>query len=186
MSPLARIPLDIAKFALRTGVSLGRTAFDQLADRLPVGGHGDGGAQQANGTATATPPASEAVRDAPPTPAPAPRPRRAQEVSQKRNPPAGTPIGRPDTAPATPDLEATPEFAPRHVDTGVTEVASFGPEDDAGPSITVDAPWPDYDGMSASAVVARVRDADDATKAAVLLYERQGKGRKTVITAAGG
>jgi hypothetical protein len=64
------------------------------------------------------------------------------------------------------------------------EVASFGPAEDPGARIHVDAPWPDYDQHPASEVVKRVRMGDDATRAVVLLYERTHKARKSVIAAA--
>jgi hypothetical protein len=75
-----------------------------------------------------------------------------------------------------------------HVDREAEIVESFGPAEDVGDvggTITVDAPWPDYDAQSASAIVQRLRSADAATKAVVALYERQNKNRATVLRAAG-
>ena len=48
------------------------------------------------------------------------------------------------------------------------------------------APWSGYDTQPAAAIVARIRAADEATKAVALLYERGHKGRVSVIRAAGG
>ena len=47
-------------------------------------------------------------------------------------------------------------------------------------------PWEGYDSDSAAEIVRRVRAADDATKAVVLLYEGHHKGRRTVLDAAHG
>ena len=47
-------------------------------------------------------------------------------------------------------------------------------------------PWEGYDSDSAAEIVRRVRGADDATKAVVLLYEGHHKGRRTVLDAAHG
>src|SRR3954452_172662 len=75
-----------------------------------------------------------------------------------------------------------------HVDREATIVESFGPAGDVGDvggTITVDEPWPGYDGDTAAAIVARLRSADTATKGVVRLYERANKNRATVVRAAG-
>jgi hypothetical protein len=77
-----------------------------------------------------------------------------------------------------------PEPAPAHVSEEAEQVASFGPSDDPGSTIEVQAPWKGYDGHSAAEVIRRVRSGDDATRAVVLLYERTHKARKSVIAAA--
>jgi hypothetical protein len=64
-------------------------------------------------------------------------------------------------------------------------VESFGPADDVGATITVDEPWEGYAKEPATAIVARLRGADPATKAVVALYERGHKRRATVLRAAG-
>jgi len=89
---------------------------------------------------------------------------------------------RPTAAPA-PAPEPEP---PAHVSTGAETVASFGPAADPSPSFDVQAPWDGYDGHPAAEIIKRVRAADEATKAVVLLYERGHKGRASVIRAAGG
>jgi len=63
-------------------------------------------------------------------------------------------------------------------------VYSFGDPDEPGAAVAVDAPWPGYDQQRAPDVVARVKGADDATKAVVLLYEQGHKKRKSVLQAA--
>jgi hypothetical protein len=73
-----------------------------------------------------------------------------------------------------------------HLDDGADAlVESFGPADDVGATITVDEPWDGYAQQSATAIVARLRGADPATKAVVALYERGHKRRATVLRAAG-
>ena len=54
------------------------------------------------------------------------------------------------------------------------------------PAFNVQAPWDGYDGHPAAEIIKRVRAADEATRAVVLLYERGHKGRASVIRAAGG
>jgi ferritin-like metal-binding protein YciE len=102
-----------------------------------------------------------------PEPTPAPRARRPQPVT------AATGNGGP-----------VAEAAPSHVTRGVTRVETEGAAD-PGAEVRVDAPWDGYDQMKATDVVARVRDADDATRAMVRLYESTNKGRKSVLDATG-
>ena len=91
---------------------------------------------------------------------------------------------RPAAAPApAPAPEPEP---PAHVTTGAETVASFGPAADPSPTFDVHAPWDGYDAHSAAEIIKRVRAADEATRAVVLLYERGHKGRASVIRAAGG
>ncbi|WCB92766.1 hypothetical protein DSM104299_01465 [Baekduia alba] len=91
----------------------------------------------------------------------------------------------PDPGPPTPLRPIGGSAAAGHLDTEPTVVESFGDPDDVGGTITVDPPWPGYDGDTATAIVARLRDADNATKGVVALYEAAHKGRKTVLKAAG-
>jgi hypothetical protein len=73
-----------------------------------------------------------------------------------------------------------------HLDNGADAlVESFGPADDVGATITVEEPWDGYAQQPATAIVARLRGADPATKAVVALYERGHKRRATVLRAAG-
>jgi hypothetical protein len=71
-----------------------------------------------------------------------------------------------------------------HVDEDVELVESFGPADDVGATLSVDEPWEGYAQQPATAIVARLRGADPATKAVVALYERGHKNRATVVRAA--
>jgi len=72
-----------------------------------------------------------------------------------------------------------------HVDEEVELVESFGPADDVGATLNVDEPWDGYAQQPATAIVARLRGADPATKAVVALYERGHKRRATILRAAG-
>ncbi len=105
----------------------------------------------------------------------------AQEARARRARPraAAPPASAPAPAPATPP-------APAHVTRGDEAVASFGPEDDAGSTVHVQAPWDGYDAHPAAEVIKRVRAGDEATRAVVLLYEQSHKARASVIKAAGG
>ena len=75
--------------------------------------------------------------------------------------------------------------APRHVDREATVVESVGPAEDVRGTLTVEAPWEGYDDMPAGAIIARLRDADDTTRAMVRLYEGTHKNRATVVRATG-
>jgi hypothetical protein len=82
-------------------------------------------------------------------------------------------------APAEPMAPAEPT----HVDREATVVESLGPAEEPHATLQVDAPWDDYDDQAASAIVSRLREADEATKAVVRLYEQQRKNRRTVLRA---
>ena len=102
-----------------------------------------------------------------------------------RRPAARPSAARRRTRPARPaPVAPAPEPAPEHVSREAEPVASFGPADEPGSTLEVQAPWPNYDEHPASEVVKRVRAGDEATRAVVLLYERTHKRRKSVIAAA--
>jgi hypothetical protein len=122
--------------------------------------------------AAATPPPP------PPAPAPDPEPQAAPPAARAAR---RAPRPRRPVAAAAPDLRAVSDNG--HVETESTLVESFGAPGDVGSAITVDAPWDDYDGMAAAAVIARVRGSDEATKAVVRMYEQQHKQRATVLRA---
>jgi hypothetical protein len=81
------------------------------------------------------------------------------------------------------DVPSEEELAPRHVDSEPALAYESGPADDVGAEVHVDAPWEGYDRMRAADIVARLRAADDATRAVVRLYEQQGKARSSVLAA---
>jgi hypothetical protein len=81
------------------------------------------------------------------------------------------------------DVPSEEDLAPRHVDSEPALAYESGPADDVGAEVHVDAPWEGYDRMRAADIVARLRAADDATRAVVRLYEQQGKARSSVLAA---
>ena len=107
---------------------------------------------------------------------------------RRRRPAPAGPARAPATARARPRPPLRPGAppAPAHVTRGDEAVASFGPADDAGSTVHVQAPWDGYDAHPAAEVIKRVRAGDEATKAVVLLYEQSHKARASVIKAAGG
>ncbi|MEO8689639.1 MAG: hypothetical protein ABI611_15675, partial [Solirubrobacteraceae bacterium] len=91
----------------------------------------------------------------------------------------------PPAPPPAPEAELLGD-EPAHVTSGAEPVASFGPAGDPSPTLQVQAPWDGYDALPAAEIVKRVRAADEATRAVVLLYERGHKDRASVVRAAGG
>ena|SRR5215210_2022758 len=187
MHTLLRLPLILLEMALRQGAG----AVKELL-RAVTGGADD---------------RAYAPADRVPMPAERPDPaaaRRAAEVVAAEEARARRPEARPRAAarrrPATPPPPApatppppppAPEAEllgeePAHVSRGAETVASFGPADDPSPTFDVQAPWDGYDAQPAAEITKRVRAADEATKAVVLLYERGHKARASVIRAAGG
>lgn len=123
------------------------------------------------GTGVEEPPAPP-----PPTAEEAIRRRRDREAVERVAPPVSEP------EPPAP-LHVAGEGG--HVDSEPTLVESFGPSEEVAGTIEVDEPWEGYDGMPATAVVARLRGTDDATKAVVRLYEQAHKQRQTILRATG-
>jgi hypothetical protein len=172
MHILLRLPLTLLELALRGGAS----ALKDLVKLL-------GGAEVDEARPAA--PAAERPdprRDAEVVAAQEARVRRARRRAAPA--PAPPPDPAPEPAPA-PEAELLGE-EPAHVTRGDETVASFGPADDPAPTLHVQAPWDDYDAQPAAEIAKRVRTADEATKAVVLLYERGHKARASIIRAAGG
>jgi hypothetical protein len=86
-------------------------------------------------------------------------------------------------APIDFDAPSEEELAPAHVDSEPELTYEAGPADDVGAEVHVDAPWEGYDQMRAADIVARLRAADEATRAVVRLYEQHGKARSSVLAA---
>ena len=170
MFSLLRLPLILLELALRGGAGA-------LKDILRlVGGASDERpyvpTPEAEAEAAA---AASARREAE---------RVAADEAAARRPAARPSAARRRTRPARPrPVAAAPPPEP-HVSSEPTQVASFGPADEPGATLDVQAPWPGYDANSAAEVVKRVRQGDEATRAVVLLYERSHKARKSVIAAA--
>jgi len=118
-----------------------------------------------------------AVEPAPPRSAPpAPAPPRSPRAAPAR-PPSAAPTP-PPVAPPVPDEVKTIDDAP----VPVAEFGEEGAEEPAGAEVHVDQPWDGYDAMTVAQVRARLKDADQAALAAVVLYEELGKGRRSVIS----
>jgi hypothetical protein len=174
MPMLLRLPLMLLELLLRGGAS----ALKDLL-RLLSGGAGEEApyvpGPEAEAEAAAAASARREAERLAAAEAAARRPEARPSAARQRTKP--TPI-----QPVEPAPEPAP--APAHVSEEAEQVASFGPEDDPGSTIEVQAPWPGYDGHSAAEVVKRVRSGDEATRAVVLLYERTHKARSSVIAAA--
>ena len=171
MPMLLRLPLMLLELLLRGGASLLK---DLLLRRLAGDERPYVPSPEAEAEAAAAASARREAERLAAAEAAARRPAaRPSAVRQRTRP---TPIRPVEPAPEPP--------APAHVSEEPEQVASFGPSDDPGATIQVDAPWPGYDGHSAAEVIKRVRSGDDATRAVVLLYERTHKARKSVIEAA--
>jgi hypothetical protein len=126
-------------------------------------------------TATATAP-SPSADGAPPPPT-------ADEAIERRVTREAAEAAALDVTPPTP---LRPIVGTGHLDEDPDPlVESFGPADDVGATITVEEPWDGYAQQPATAIVARLRGADPATKAVVGLYERGHKRRATVLRATG-
>ena len=171
MHTLLRLPLILLEMALRGGAGAIRDLL-----RLTGGGADDERPYVPSPEAEAEAAAAAAARREAERVA-------AAEAAARR--PAARPVRRPAPHPAGPAAPGRGRARPpAHVSEEAGQVASFGPADEPGARIQVDAPWPDYDQHPASEVIKRVRMGDDATRAVVLLYERTHKARKSVIAAA--
>ena len=87
-----------------------------------------------------------------------------------------------DSPPAVPD-----ELVPDQVDEEVVlvaEVAEEGAEEGVGPEVEIDEPWEGYAQMTAAEIRNRLTAASAELAAAVDLYERTRKSRRTVLEAA--
>lgn len=56
-------------------------------------------------------------------------------------------------------------------------------EESVGAQLRVDEPWDGYEKMTAQQIVARLKEADDAQRAIVRLYESNGRARKGILRA---
>ena len=95
--------------------------------------------------------------------------------------PPAPPEERPEPGP-----HPAPE-ADEPVDEGVVLTAEYGEEgaeDGAGAEVDVQEPWDGYDSLQAPDVIRTLNDASRETLAAVDLYEREHRGRQTVIETA--
>jgi hypothetical protein len=141
------------------------------------------GREQQRFAPTATPERTSAPATAPPRGADGAPPPTADEAIERRVAREAAEAAVSDMTPPTP---LRPIGDAGHLDNGADPlVESFGPADDVGATITVEEPWDGYAQQPATAIIARLRGADPATKAVVALYERGHKRRATVMRAAG-
>jgi hypothetical protein len=116
------------------------------------------------------------------------RPVPAEETAPA-DPPAPFPhdaetVYAPAAEPAPAEETPLPGEPDPHVDAEAELVAEFadpGAEEGAGPELRVEPPWEDYAGQSAEEITQRLAQATDAELAVVELYERQHRGRPTVL-----
>jgi hypothetical protein len=124
------------------------------------------------------PPAATTATEVPPAPDEAPRPR-PRRTARKAT--AAKPARARRTGPARGQAAAIRE-AQRETE-GTAPAASAGPAAGAGPEIHVEAPWEGYDAMALDEVLARLEGADDATVAAVRMYEGLHENRQAIVLA---
>ena len=155
----ARFPLTLARGAGERVLRLGTGAVRAGLQLLPWS-RGDGGAP----TVADNQPAGADLRGT----------RRAAaqqhpvEVDVTAGPPPPVEAGQPDEEEAT----------------LVAELAEEGAEDGAGAELEVTEPWNGYDRLKARDVIAALPRASNAALASIQLYERRGKGRRSVLDAA--
>jgi hypothetical protein len=178
MFSLLRLPLTLLEMALRGGA-------EALKDLVRVVAGGEDDEQRPSTPAQRPDPAAER-RDAEEVAAGEARARRPEARPRAAGRTVSRPAPTPTPAPAPSHEAELLGEAPAHVTTGTEAVASFGPADDPSPLIEVQAPWKGYDAQPAAEIIKRVRAADEATRAVVLLYERGHKARASVIKVAGG
>jgi hypothetical protein len=189
MNTLLRLPFSVAETTVRTGLSIATVPLKVASAPLRLvqgvlSGDDDASPEPATYRVSQAPPPSvaSAATTAPPVPRPATaRPPRVTPVA----PPAPAAARAPAPPSPGPEAELLGDV-PAHVDRAATPVASFGPADDASATLSVEAPWDGYDRLTATEIVGRLRGADEAVKAVVLLYERQHRARRSILDAAGG
>ncbi len=174
MYTLLRLPLTLLGLAIRDSLSIARSAL-RLLQPSSAGGEEQRVAPVA--------PARPGPRPDPAAPPPVDAGAALRRTRERERARATAPAAAPAASPPAPEAERLGE-RPAHVSREAAPVASFGPAGDAQASLSVQAPWKGYELQPAPDIIARVRGADEATKAVVLLYEQQHKRRTTVLKAA--
>jgi hypothetical protein len=181
MQLLFRLPFLLLEMLLRRSARV-------LADLVVLvrGGDADVVAEPAFApepapAAAPEPAPAAAAPEAPPAPTGPPPPTADEALARRaaREAAEANGAGTPDIASA----RVRPLREGPHVDREAEVVESVGPADDVVATIEVDEPWEGYDAMPATAIVARLRDGDEATRAVVRLYEQRHKNRATVLRA---
>jgi hypothetical protein len=171
MAFLLRLPLLLLELLVRR-------LFNR--DEAPVATYSPTGTDYVAETDTAPPVAYTGT----PSSNGAPPPPTAEEAIERRFEREAAETARETGGNVPPPTPLRPIRDTGHVDTTPEPVESFGEPNDVGGTITIGEPWPGYDGDSAASIVARLKDADPATKGVVGMYERANKGRRTVLKAA--
>ena len=172
MQLLFRLPVVLLELVLRHG----------LRALLRLAGLGPDDADAPEAVVPAPPAQPPAARPPAPSAPAAPPPPTAEEAIARREVRDAESANGGTAARAAASRPVRP--AP-HVDREAEVVESVGPAEDVVATIDVDEPWDGYDGMPATAIVARLRGADPATKAVVRMYEQRHKQRATVLRATG-
>jgi hypothetical protein len=182
MQLLFRLPFLLLETFLRRGL----TGVAALVQVFRGGGEEDV-------VTPVAPPAAEPPAPRSYTGPPRPAPPTADEAIERRferEAAAASAAPVPAVTPVVPEPPAPTPLRPEpaaggHVDREATMVESFGPASDVGGVVIVEAPWDGYDAMPATAIVARLRGSDLATKGVARLYEQNNKNRATVVRACG-
>jgi hypothetical protein len=167
----ARSGLRVVGRAITFGLSAGERLIDAAMRRSGGAAGAADRAEASSGAAAAPPPSGDE-----PVPAATPRP-----TSMAPVPPT------PPAAPEAPTVAAVPAPTPTHVSRDVRHVEAFadpGAEDGVGAAVRIEEPWRGYGHMTANDIIARLTSASREELAAVALYERTHRDRRTVLAAA--
>lgn len=156
-----RTPLSLGVSVARLGLGLGVDVVKAVAGRVLPGQRSADDTVRPMPTAPPRPDSQAPTRSAPPAGAP----------TRPPPPPSARPAPPPVEPPPIPDEEAE-------------LVAEVGDPSDVGPAVHVEGePFPGYDALRAPEIIARLRDADESTRAMVRLYEESNKQRRTILEA---
>jgi hypothetical protein len=182
---LLTLPLTAVRIPAALAMRIARSSADTAA----------GAARFAYEKATGA--GGEEMEERPPRQPATPRTRRARPSRSGNGRPRETEVAGPAAEaaattveptvapPVEPQPPAPPE--PAHVSEEpelVAELAEEGARDGAGAEVSVEEPWPGYDGMTAADVTDRLVAEGPEVAAAVSLYEASGKGRRSILEAA--
>ena len=164
----ARSGLRVVGRAITLGLSAGERLIDAAIPRRDGAAGAPDPAEASSSAAAAPPPSGD-------EPAPTATPR---ATSMAPVPPAASESGTVGAAPAP---------TPAHVSRDVRHVEAFadpGAEDGVGAAVHIEEPWRGYGHMTANDIITRLTTASREELAAVALYERAHRDRRTVVAAA--
>jgi hypothetical protein len=169
-----RIGVDVTRLGLHVAgqaFTIGLRATERLIDvAVPRPGGRPATAGEGSGSLRVE------VEVAPPPPPPPASPPLADGAALHPTTEAPPAAPEPPTAPPPTHVSEEPEL--------VGTFADPGAEDGAGAAVHVEEPWKGYAHMTADDVIAHLADASREELAAVELYERAHRARKTVMAAA--